>query len=167
MNKNKKLILNIIFFTGVFVSFVYAYLIDAFGYTSTNNIFYVIGIFLFVGLMYYLMFEVVLIIICRFAKIKFASFGSTEKSFKFIIRIAAVIRNICFGSINFAFMIYPLASVWGVLLSYIIFTVLSMYFAFKIYLNKNKIVNKKQFYFSFSTYLLIYLLFYVILGGVV
>lgn len=167
MKNNKKLILNILFFIGVALSFVYAYLIDAFGYTSTNNVFYMILIVMFVGLMYYLMFEVVLIIITRFAKTKFSNFALTEKNFKFTFRIAAIIRNICFGSLNFLFMIYPLASVWGVLLSYVIFTCLSMFLAFKIYLNNNKIADKKQYYFAFSNYFLIYLLFYIVLGGIV
>ena len=135
----KETIINILIMFAIYITFCYANIIEVVGAYSTSSLGYMTLYVFAAGVGSFLIFELALYIICRLTKSKFADFQPREKSFKFVMSISFIARNIILGSINFLFMRFPIASVWGMLLSNIIVTTGMVALGYFWFVKKNKI----------------------------
>lgn len=151
----------------LYITFCYGNIIQIVGAYSTNSIGYMFLYVLGGGLGSFLVFELALYIICRLTKSKFADFQPREKSFKFIMSISFLARNIILGSINFLFMRFPVASVWGMLLSNIIVTTGVVSLGYFWFVKKNKIETSYGKYLGYLNYCYCFcLVLSLVLGGI-
>lgn len=148
----KETLINILIMLALYVTFCYANIIEVVGTYSTNSIG---NMFLYVfagGVGSFLIFELAIYIICRLTKSKFGDFKPKEKSFKFIMSVCFIARNIILGSINFLFMRFPISSVWGMLLSNIVITTGVVSLGYFWFVKKNKLESCYGKYLSYLNY---------------
>lgn len=163
----KKGIYKIALIFGLYLSFAYYYLISVLGggvykLAGISSVYGGVAVGGAVGL---IIFELAILLVSKYFKVSFKDYdGVRQEYFKNNIRLLGIVRNVILGSINFIFMVYPVASIWGLMTTYILFTSLMCYLWYVMYCRKFKLDGSKYLPKMSRAYLF-YIIVYIILSG--
>ncbi len=163
---NKKVI-NILIEVGLYISFAYYYLINVWG----GGYYDLMGLPIYAtiiisGLVGLAIFELALLVLDRYFRRSIIGFQDKSNYFRHNIRLLIIARNIVLGSLNFLFMAYPIISIWGLMISYIVTTTVVGYIWLRLFVKKYKLGNNYGIYLDkMSKALCFYLIIYIIISG--
>ncbi len=110
-----------------------------FGLLPVRDTFTVIINFMLLGAFFYVIFEVIATFSYSMILKFVPNFEINQKDFKYYLRLIIIARNILLALVNIIFIFYPVASVWGVKISYTVFTILAI--GGGVYLLRDKLKN--------------------------
>lgn len=147
----------------IVISFIVAYTVFSFGLFYTENTAMSVAYVFMIGLIAYLIFELVLSLVYMLLLRFVPDFALSKTEFKLQMRVFIIFRNVVYGLINVIFIYYPVASVWGILINYVLTTTICM-LLFYFNLKRNYDIAKNNYFYLtrmvtiYSAYLVIYLL---------
>ncbi len=157
--KVQKILINI----GCAFSFVLAYLVYGFGFLATKNILYIIGSFVMIGLLFYGVFEVISSCLFTLYMRFVPNFPFSQAGYRYSLRLMVIARNILLCLINIIFIFFPVASIWGIKLSHVLFTIAMVVVG--VYFVREHIKDcKYQFLLITATATFVYLLAFLFIG---
>lgn len=155
----QKVLINI----STYISFVMAYIVYGFGLFPARGVFFAAINFLILGLFFYVIFEVVISLFFNIYYKYIPDFAFSQKDYKLYLRLLFIFRNIAISLINIIFIFFPVASIWGLKLTHIITTIVTV--SVGLYLIRAHLQAQKYRYLVLTGLLtLVYLLIYLFLG---
>ena len=155
----KKILVNI----ATYISFVFAYLIYGFGLLSANGLVNMSVNFIAVGFFGYIIFEVIISVVYTLLLRFIPNFEMKQKDFKYYLRVIFIFRNIAIALVNIIFIFNPVAAIWGIKISHVLFTLAAV--AVATYIAKEKIkANMYNSLMVISSSTFVYLVAFLFMG---
>lgn len=155
----QKVLINI----STYLSFSLAYLIYDFGIVDAKGFGNFLLSFLVVGLMFYIVFEVISSCMYNFYYKFIPSFCLGRADFRLYMRVLVIFRNIVIALFNIIFIFFPVASVWGIKLVHILTTIATAVVGIKLLGDR---INSEKYRYLYLTAIMVfgYLICYLFFG---